>query len=76
MSRKWIAVWIIILGMLILLLPQAIPAGARNRLPKTTPTALPVTSTNIIYMIAGNGSACAMRPCTVSIVMAVAPTAR
>ena len=30
MSRKWIAVWIVIIGMIILLLPQAIPARAQE----------------------------------------------
>jgi len=34
MSRKWIAVWIIILGMLTLLLPQAITAGVQEPTPE------------------------------------------
>jgi hypothetical protein len=35
MSRKWIAIWIILIGMVILLVPRVIPARAQDATPET-----------------------------------------
>jgi hypothetical protein len=72
MSRKWIAAWIFLTGMVVLLLPWAIPTHAQEATPENDANCMACHEHQYYLYDSGKCSACVKRRCTASIVMGAA----